>query len=299
MLLLAQALLFFSAGDFPLESGKTLPGLRIGYRTYGQLNADKSNAILFPTWFNGQSGDLEKYIAGELAFVDSAKYFVIAVDALGNGVSAPSHKGEFPRVTIGDMVRSQHLLITKTFGLTRLHAVMGISMGAMQAFEWRARYPAMVPRMVSIVGTPRMTARDAMLWTKFLERGLGDRPANDEKSSQKKSSPLESILGGMRQFDAMLAHNATRHFGNSLARFAQEAGANTLLVIATRDEAVSGELPYEFAKLAPSRVLELPGAGHNGYKTAQAEIRAVTLPFLDDALAPAPRPASGIFAPLR
>jgi homoserine O-acetyltransferase len=317
--------LFFSAGDFPLESGKILPDLRIGYRTFGTLNADKSNAILFPTWFNGKSTDLDRYVTGEQAFVDPSKYFIIAVDALGNGVSAPARKGTFPRITIGDMVKSQHLLITKLWGIQRLHGVIGISMGAMQAFEWRGRYPQMVPRFISIVGTPRMTARDAILWTAFVNKGMGEKPADQDtktESPKKKSSQIEGILGGilgrvgggggggggipmpqnvLKQFDAMIAHNATQHFGNSLERFAKEAGQNSLVIIATKDEAVSNELPYEFVKLAGSVVVNLEGAGHNGFKTEQPKIRAATLPFFDDKTPAPPPPAkpqgNSIFAP--
>ncbi len=325
MLLLASALLFADLGNFTLDSGKVMPGLKIGYRTYGKLNADKSNAIVFPTWFNGKSGDLEPYIEGAKAFVDTSKYFVIAIDAIGNGVSGPPKKAEFPRITIGDMVRSQHEVVTKTFGLTRLHAVAGISMGAMQGFEWIARYPQMVPRMVSIVGTPQMTAKDALLWTAFLQKkpnndpDKADQPADPNK---KKPSMWESVInialsrvgqpgggGGipmpqnvLRQFDAMVAHDATKHFGRSLEKLAKEVPAQVLVVIADKDEAVSGDLPAEFIKLAGAKAIRLDIAGgHNAYKTGQEQIRAASLPFLDGVTPPAAKapPASpkSIFQP--
>ena len=103
-------------GDFQLASGAVIRDARIGYRTAGELNADRSNAVLFPTWFTGTSEDL--FTSDAVGAVDMSRFFLIAVDALANGTSSsPSNsarqpKGEFPRLTIGDMVRSQHLAVT-------------------------------------------------------------------------------------------------------------------------------------------------------------------------------------------
>jgi homoserine O-acetyltransferase len=302
MFFLASALLFASLGDFTLESGRVMRDLKIGYRTYGTLNAEKSNAILFPTWFNGKSGELEPYVEGSKAFVDTTKYFVIAIDAIGNGVSMPPKDVEFPPITIADMVRSQHEVVTKTFGIRRLHAVVGISMGAMQGFEWIARYPEMAPKLVSIVGTPHMTARDALLWTNFLRKKPDNNPdAPDQPEEKKKGGLLGSIAnvilsrtgrgggGGLpmpqnalRQFNAMIQHNATQHFGGSLERMARELPTPVLVILADKDEAVSNDMPARYAQLAGERAkrLDIPG-GHNAYKTNQEAIRNASLPFLD------------------
>src|SRR5438132_11498584 len=78
---------FASLGDVKLTSGEMLRDGRIGYRTFGRLDAARSNAILFSTWFGGTSARLADLI-GPGKLVDSSKYFVIAVDALGNGVSS-------------------------------------------------------------------------------------------------------------------------------------------------------------------------------------------------------------------
>jgi homoserine O-acetyltransferase/O-succinyltransferase len=63
------------------------------------------------------------------------------------------------------MVESQYRLVTERLGLTHLHAVVGISMGGMQALEWAVRYPTFVAHIVSISGTPRLGAFDRVLWT--------------------------------------------------------------------------------------------------------------------------------------
>lgn len=103
----AQEQQFANLGDFKLESGEVLRDCRIGYRTFGQLSADKSNVILIPTWAGGTTERLAGNVgAGLLA--DSTKYYVILVDALSNGVSSsPSNstlqpRMHFPKITVRD-----------------------------------------------------------------------------------------------------------------------------------------------------------------------------------------------------
>ena len=78
---------FAEFGDFRLRNGSAIHDFRLGYRTLGKLNAAKSNAILWPTWLGGKSQDLLQYIGPSNVF-DSTRYFVILVDAIGNGVSS-------------------------------------------------------------------------------------------------------------------------------------------------------------------------------------------------------------------
>ncbi|MGH9799965.1 MAG: alpha/beta fold hydrolase, partial [Blastocatellia bacterium] len=164
---------FAELGDFKLEDGEAIQDCKLGYRTFGALNAEKSNAILFPTWFGRKSEQLAGNF-GKSKMVDDSRYFIIAVDAIGNGVSSsPSNSrkqsGEqFPRFTIRDMVNAEHQLVTQTLGIKKLRAVMGISMGGMQTFEWMVAYPEMMERAVPIVGTTYQTAFDLLLWSTEL-----------------------------------------------------------------------------------------------------------------------------------
>ena len=90
-------------GDLTLESGAVLRDAKLGYRTEGTLNAERSNAILFPTWFTGTTAAL--YAAGAVATIDTSKFFLITVDAFGNGVSSsPSNNDSFTEVSIRDKV---------------------------------------------------------------------------------------------------------------------------------------------------------------------------------------------------
>ena len=110
--------LFAEIGDLELESGQVLENCKIGFRTFGTMNADKSNLIIYPTWFGGTTSDLVNLI-GPGKLVDDTKYYVIAIDALGNGVSTSPSNSEtqggkkFPDITIVDMVNSQYKLLTK------------------------------------------------------------------------------------------------------------------------------------------------------------------------------------------
>lgn len=197
MLLLAAALLSASLGNFPLQSGQTIQDCHLSYRTYGQLNAAKSNAILFTTWFNGTTADLERYVNAQ-GLVDDGKYYVITVDALANGVStspsnSPTQHGKaFPRVTVLDMVEAEHKLLVDTLHIEHVYAVMGISMGGMQAFQWLTKYPDFMDRGVTIVGTPRMGEKDILLWSTFLNGLHLGRPAAGADGTT--TAPTKSIL---------------------------------------------------------------------------------------------------------
>jgi len=176
----------FEAGDLDLESGGKLRGLKLAYATFGALNADKSNAILFPTWYSGTTKILEQAYVGPGRALDPEKYFIILVNQIGNGLSsspsntpAPFNAAAFPKISIGDDVRAQYKLVTEHFGITRLALVLGGSMGAQQSFEWAARYPDAVARVAPIAGTARETAHNRLLAQTFIEAIANDRAFDD------------------------------------------------------------------------------------------------------------------------
>ena len=160
----------FELGDFALRSGATLRQAKLAYKTHGQLNAERSNAILYPTPFPAHHGDIEWPI-GRVA-LDPDKYFIIVLDQLGNGLSsspsntaAPYDWARFPIVTIFDDVAAQHRLVTELFSLRKIALVAGWSMGAQQAYQWAVSYSDMVERIAPFCGTAKTTPHNAV----FLE----------------------------------------------------------------------------------------------------------------------------------
>ena len=180
---------FAALGDLKLRSGAVIQDFHVGYRTFGELNAAKSNAILWPTWLGGKTQDLVQFI-GPDKVVDSTKYFVVLVDAIGNGVStSPSNSKtqarlEFPEFTIRDMVESEHRFATEVLHLTHLHAVMGISMGGMQTFEWVVVYPDFMDVGVPLAGSPQSTSYDKLLWTAEMDALRLDPEWKDGQGTQ-------------------------------------------------------------------------------------------------------------------
>ena len=118
------ALQMASLGDLKLDSGQVIRDCRIGYRTYGTLKADRSNVIVVTTWFGGTTAGLAGWI-GTGKLYDSSKYYVVAIDALGDGVSSsPSnssaqHGADFPLISMRDLVPSQHQVLAHVSGRMR------------------------------------------------------------------------------------------------------------------------------------------------------------------------------------
>jgi len=279
-----------SIGDLKLESGQTIRDCRIGYRTAGTLNAAKSNAVLFPTWFSGSSADLMQFMAAD-GLVDPARYYAIAVDALGDGVSSsPSNSTEqprmqFPKFTIRDMVNAEYKLAHDVLGIPHLRAVMGISMGGMQTFEWVVDYPGFMDKAVPIVGSPRLTATDLLLWSAEADgiaesagwnNGNYDRPpalgavggiqefalttpAYRARETSRAQFPAllrhieEKPLGRMdandwlRQLQAMISLDVSKPFDGSLDRAAHAVKAKLLVVPSLQDHMVNPGPAMEFA----------------------------------------------------
>jgi len=143
-------------GDLKLESGEVIKDFAISYVTHGTLNASKSNAILMVTAISGNHHRLD-FVIGPGKALDTNKYFVIATDAIGNGLTtSPSNSAAQPRMTfpkfaIRDMVTSQYRLLTEHLGINHVVAVVGPSMGGMQALQWGVSYPDFMDSLVAMV----------------------------------------------------------------------------------------------------------------------------------------------------
>lgn len=170
----------FELPQYTTAGGATIKGVKVGWEAYGQLNADRSNAILVTHFFSGTSHAAGKYKADDKApgywdaiigpgkAIDTTKYFVIASDTLVNlnakdpnvittgpaTVNPDTGKPygmSFPVVSMRDFVGVQKALLD-SLGVRKLKAVVGASMGALQAYEWAVAYPEMVERIVPVIG---------------------------------------------------------------------------------------------------------------------------------------------------
>jgi len=135
----AQEQKFANLGDFKLESGEIIHELQLGYRTFGTMNADKSNVVLYLMWAGGRTEQVNFNPNNTSNLIDTKKYFVVAIDPLSNGVSSsPSNsklqpRMKFPRYTMRDVVNSQYVLLTKALKINHVNTILGFSFVVMQS----------------------------------------------------------------------------------------------------------------------------------------------------------------------
>ncbi len=149
----------FNLGDLQLESGATLTNAQLSYVTHGKLNEEKDNLIVVPSAYLGDHHGFDFLIKKGMA-LDPEKFFIVATDMFQNGLSsspsntpAPFNGPNFPLISIRDNVKAGYRLVTEKFGVEEIHAVVGFSMGAQQAFQWGVSYPEFVNSIVGIAGS--------------------------------------------------------------------------------------------------------------------------------------------------
>ncbi len=319
----AQELQFASLGDFKLASGAVIRDCRIGYRTFGKLNATKSNAVLFPTWASGTTDQLKGNV-GPTGLVDPGKYYVILIDALSNGVSSspsnskPQPRMSFPKFTLADTVATQHEVVTRVLGLNHLHAVMGVSMGGMQTFQWAVAYPDFMDLMIPIVGSPQLAPYDLLLWQAQLDAIMNDRGWNNGDYTENPARAAEAEFATLllttpdnynkqmtrdrffgelekakqnshfdandkvRQVQAMMSLDVAAGFAGSLERAAAAVKAKAFIVVAKFDHVVTPGPAMEFARLKGAKLMVLEGdCGHQAPGCESKQVNPAVREFLD------------------
>lgn len=320
----AQQQQFATLGDFKLENGEMIRDCRIGYRTYGKLNQEKSNAILITTWAGGTTEQLQSSIvAGGL--INPTKYFVVAIDALGNGVSSsPSNsktqpRMKFPQFALRDAVNTQHEVLTRVLKINHLRAVIGVSMGGMQTFEWLVAYPNFMDKAIPIVGSPQLAPYDLVHWQTQIDvitndanwknGGYEKNPARDveygfgaillttpedfnRKTSRQKvleefTKAKAEMKGSdannkIRQTQAMMSLDITEKFGGSWEKTAQAVKAKVFVIVARLDHTVTPEPTLIFAKLLNAKTLVLESdCGHLAPGCEYKKVNSAVADFLE------------------
>lgn len=181
-MLIAQPQSMTFDATLPLQSGASIRGYTLAYETYGRLNADKSNAVLICHALNASHHVAGVYegqprsegwwdnMIGPGKPVDTDKFFVIGVNNLGScfGSTGPMHVNpdtgkvygaDFPVVTVEDWVNAQARLLD-ALGIQTLAAVMGGSLGGMQALSWTLQYPGRVRHAVVVASAPNLNAEN-------------------------------------------------------------------------------------------------------------------------------------------
>jgi homoserine O-acetyltransferase len=233
----------FTLASYTTVGGKTIKSVRVGYETYGTLNAAGDNAIFIPHFYSGTSHAAGKYAASDAAPgywdaivgsgkpIDTDKYFVVSADTLVNlntkdprvvttgPASVDPDTGKpygmrFPVVSYRDSVRVHRALID-SLGVKKLYAVAGASGGSLQAMEWAAVYPDLVQRVVHVIGPgfdlQPFVVEMVALWVMPIRLD----PKWNGGDYYGREEPLEGVARGLEMVTANTRHHlwAEKAFG--------------------------------------------------------------------------------------
>lgn len=220
----------FELASFTTQNGAVIAPVRIGYESYGKLNAKRDNVILITHYFSGTSHAAGKYqatdaqagywdaIIGPGKAIDTNKFFVISSDTLVNlnafdpnvittgpaSINVKTGKPwglAFPVVTITDFVEVQKALLD-SLGINKLYAVIGPSMGSFQAIEWAVRYPDQVERLVPVIGTAEVDAFTAVKlerWAYPIKQDPAWQQGDYYQSAEKPTEGLATAMAYVTQ----------------------------------------------------------------------------------------------------
>ena len=220
----------FELASFTTQNGAVIAPVRIGYESYGKLNAKRDNVILITHYFSGTSHAAGKYqatdaqagywdaIIGPGKAIDTNKFFVISSDTLVNlnafdpnvittgpaSINVKTGKPwglAFPVVTITDFVEVQKALLD-SLGINKLYAVIGPSMGSFQAIEWAVRYPDQVERLVPVIGSAEVDAFTAVKlerWAYPIKQDPAWQQGDYYQSAEKPTEGLATAMAYVTQ----------------------------------------------------------------------------------------------------
>lgn len=279
-------------------NGQTIKNVRVGWESYGTLNATKDNVILITHFYSGTSHAAGRYaptdpapgywdaIIGAGKAIDTDRFFVVSSDTLVNlNVKDPTvvttgpastnpdtgkpYGMSFPIVTIRDFVNVQKALLD-SLGIKKLHAVAGASMGSLQAYEWAAAYPGMVERIIPVIPAAQSNAF-LIEWLDVWSAPIRLDPRWNNGDYYGKPEPVEGVALALKTVTIHARHWAwaDKTFGRKWAapdRDPAKDWANRFLIEETIDKIATARAKVADANsfLYLARANQLFVTGHRG-----------------------------------
>ena len=194
----------FELGDVTLLSGEVLSSAFLVYKTYGKLDANKSNVVVLPTFYTGSHQRNEGFFGVGRA-IDPDKHFIVSINMFGNGLSSSPSNAEppqdgprFPHISLWDNVACQYRLVTEALGVTRIALVAGWSMAGCQAYQWAAQYPDFVDAIMPFCASAKTSPHNYV----FLE---GVRAALCADQNWKNGDYTSPPVKGLKAFARVYA----------------------------------------------------------------------------------------------
>ena len=194
----------YKLGNVELLSGEILLSAKLAYKTYGSLNADKSNVIVLPTFYTGTHNRNEGFFGTNRA-INPDKHFIISINLFGNGLSSsPSNADEkqkgskFPIITLFDNIACQYKLLTEHLNINKIALVAGWSMAGCQSYQWASQYPDMVDAILPFCASAKTSEHNFV----FLEGVKAALCADPAWNNGNYSSPP---LRGLKAFGRVYA----------------------------------------------------------------------------------------------
>ena len=228
---------------YRFHSGAIVPRVRIHYATLGSPHRNAQghidNAVLVLHW-TGADGDAllsPHYMEALFAPgrpLDATRYFLIFPDSVGHGQSSkPSDglKAGFPQYGYADMVDLQHRLVTETLGIAHLHAILGMSMGGMNAWQWAEAYPDAMDGVMPVVSMPMPISGRNLLWRRIVIDAIRSDPQWNRGNY---TSPPQGWLNAFpligMMLDSVLHLQALVPDGSSADRFVSDARRQAIVI---------------------------------------------------------------------
>lgn len=234
---------------YVFRNGQTLDRVRIHYSVLGQPHLDGrgeiDNAVLVLHWTGAagpalQSPEFMKSLFGAACPLSADRFYLIFADSIGHGKSSKPSDGlktRFPQYGYRDMVDLQHRLVTEVLGIKRLRAIVGLSMGGMNAWQWAQSYPQAMDAIMPVAALPMKISGRNILWRRMAIAAIRSDP---EWRSGNYSQPprgliqahglLRMMIDGVPHLQASVPDDASAdQFIAEAAMQAQSIDANDIL----------------------------------------------------------------------